>query len=230
MNEAQSNSQTPDLSFFTWSDVFFCKRGFESVDSFLLWQITQGFNEEKNSFQMKLQVIFCKTILPDTCRHAVRPFFLLFPIQRGALQRRWWGVEVKRKRRKWSVGIRGLFSNWADTFELKPKHFLARAKQQQKMSMRCNFKRACRRWPWRRRVKMKRKRRYRSVWVRWNFPGVTINICVRRTLPYTQKAEPQTCTTARLTSLSLLPVKAAWLEERRGEECEGEAVEEGLRL
>lgn len=102
-----------------WSDVFFCKGGFESVDSFLLWQITEGFNEGMNFFQMKLQVIFSKTILPDTCRHAVRPLFLLFPIQWGTLQRgRRRRVEVKRKWRKRSVGVRGLFSNWRDTFEL----------------------------------------------------------------------------------------------------------------
>lgn len=49
MNERQNNSQIPDLSFFTISDVFFCGGGLESDDSFLLWQTTQGFNAEKKT-------------------------------------------------------------------------------------------------------------------------------------------------------------------------------------
>ena len=73
-------------------------------------------------------------------------------------------------------------------------------------------------------MEVKRKRSNWSVWVRWNFPDVKINICFE----FPQKSDTkltQTCTDARLTSLSLLPVTVASLAERQVEEREDEDVE-----
>lgn len=71
---------------------------------------------------------------------------------------------------------------------------------------------------------MKRKRSYRSVWVRQNFPDVKINICLSIQKHFVCTKVFQTCATARLTSLSLLPGTVAWPAERRAEEHGDEDV------
>lgn len=81
-------------------------------------------------------------------------------------------------------------------------------------------------------MKVKRKRSNRSVWVGWDFPDVKIKMfdfSIKSShfcfvLNSLKKMASQTCTKARLTSLSLLPVRVAWPAERRVEEREDEDV------
>ncbi len=61
-----------------------------------------------------------------------------------------------------------------------------------------------------------------GIFLMWKI-NICMSICYNLTLLST-KMVSQTCTKARLTSLSLLPAKVAWPEERWVEEHEDEEV------
>ena len=119
-NERQNNSQIPDLSFFTISDVFFCGGGLESDDSFLLWQTTQGFNAEK-----KTPNEFSKTILQDTSRlvttcneNSSDPDLSFFPSSEGRFGGGGRGWRWRGSGGRGALGSGGSFLNEKHTFEL----------------------------------------------------------------------------------------------------------------
>lgn len=119
-----------DLSFFKWSGVFFfCEGGLESNDSFLLWQTTQGCKAEMKT-PNEITVYFSEiTDAVATCslfRQLIWSRPLLSLVHWGTFRRRR-RVEVKRKWRKRSVGIRRLFSKWKKHLWAELNHFPMRS-------------------------------------------------------------------------------------------------------